>query len=381
VDDIRPALAGSGMGHVDAPTALVVGGGVPRSAPDTELVVVVNDPDRATSTAPALRAIREAAPDRAIHVVVATGSHVWSDAAREVHQGPLREAAGSPATFSWHDGTNGAHADVGGVRIDAIVAGARDVLGVGSVEPHWFAGLTGAHKTLTVGVMHRDDIAANHAQAMSPACRPFRLAGNPVHEGIVRAMSALADGRHVRALQHANTRWFSGPPLECLADAAKLAEARWKRLVARPLDFAIAVVAPPLSRTLYQAEKGVKHCEFAVKDGGMIVLDAECEDGVGPDRFVAMLREAKDVAAVEAALARDGYRLGDHKAHRLRALQARGVRLAIVSTRLPREAAVAAGFTLYATRKEAANAVRGAFGGSSRGAVIEDAGHVVVESV
>ena len=367
------------MGHVDAATALVASGGVPRSAPDTALVVVVNDPDRATSTAPALRAIREAAPDRAIHVVVATGSHVWSDATREVHQGPLREAAGSPAVFSWHDGTNGAHTDVGGARLDDVVAAARDVLGVGSVEPHWFAGVTGAHKTLTVGVMHRDDIAANHAQAMSPACRPFRLAGNPVHEGIVRVMSALAGGRHVRALQHANTRWFGGPPLESLADAAKLAEARWKRLVARPLDFAIAVVAPPLSRTLYQAEKGVKHCEFAVRDGGMIVLDAECEDGVGPDRFVALMRDAKDVAAVEAALARDGYRLGDHKAHRLRALQARGVRLAIVSTRLPPEAAQAAGFTLFATRKDAANSIRGAFGGSSRGAVIEDAGHVVVE--
>ena len=368
------------MGSVDAATALVVAGGVPRSAPDTPLVVVVNDPDRATSTGPALRAIREAAPDRAMHVVVATGSHVWSDAAREVHQGPLREIAGSPTTFSWHDGENGAHADVGGARLDAIVAGARDVIGIGSVEPHWFAGLTGAHKTLTVGVMHRDDIAANHAQAMSKDCRPFRLAGNPVHLGIVRVMSALAAGRHVMALQHANTRWFGGPPLECLADAAKVAEARWKRLVARPLDFAIAVVGKPLSRTLYQAEKGVKHCEFAIRDGGMIVLDAECEDGVGPDRFVKMLGGAKDVAAVEAALARDGYRLGDHKAHRLRALQARGVRLGIVSTRLPPEAAAAAGFVLYATRKDAANAMRGAFGGSSRGAIIEDAAHVVVET-
>src|SRR5262245_61444445 len=152
------------MGSVDAATALVNGGGLPRSAPDTPLVVVVNDPDRATSTAAALRAIREAAQDRPIQVVVATGSHVWSEAARQVHQGPLREAVGSPAWFSWHDGTAGAHADVGGARLDEIVAGARDVLGVGRVEPHWFAGLTRAPKQLSVGVMPPGGIAAKPRQ-------------------------------------------------------------------------------------------------------------------------------------------------------------------------------------------------------------------------
>jgi hypothetical protein len=183
----------------------------------------------------------------------------------------------------------------------------------------------------------------------------------------------------VLALQHVGPRWFAGPPLACLADAARAAEARWRVRVAQHVDFLVAVVESPLSRTLYQAEKGVKNSEFAVKDGGAILLDAPCDDGVGPDRFVAMLRDAPDLAGVDARIRRDGYRLGDHKAHRLRALEARGVRVGVVAPGLPIDAARAAGFSRFADRGQAAAWLREALGASSRGALVEDAGHTVVE--
>lgn len=367
-------------GHVDAATALVVAGGVPRSAARAPLVVIVNDPDRATDSAAALRAIREAVGKREVVVVVATGSHVWSDDAKLAHETPLRTAAGKPSKFHWHDGAKGEHVEVGPARLDAVVAGARDIVAVGSVEPHWFAGLTGAHKTLTVGVMHAEDIAANHLRAMSPKAQPFRLEGNPVHEGLARVVESLAKGRRIVAVQHVLTRWFAGPPLECLAEAAPLVDARWRRKIGKPFDFVVATVEPPLSRTLYQAEKAVKNNESAVRDGGVFVVDAACEDGLGPDRFFQLLLKAPDVAAVQEEIARKGYRLGDHKAQRLRALQGRGVRIALVSATFPQKAAEAIGWTVYATRDAAAKALRGEFGASSRGALIEDAAHVVVES-
>jgi nickel-dependent lactate racemase len=338
----------------------------------------VNDLDRATDTAPALRAIRDAAGGRSVHVVVATGSHTWSPARREAHEAPLRAAIGDPSRFSWHDGQGGAHRRVGEDRLDAAVADAKDVVAIGSVEPHWFAGLTGAHKTVTVGVMHCDDIAANHVHAMHSGARPFRLDGNPVHEGFARTLDALSQGRRIVALQHVGPRWFGGAPFACLAEAAPLAEARWLRTVPRPFDFLVAVVEPPLSRTLYQAEKGVKNNEFAVRDGGAILLDAPCEDGLGPDRFFQLLLKAPDVRSAQGEIESKGYRLGDHKAHRVRTLQARGVRIGIVSSTFPTAAAQAVGLIPFATREAAAAWLRGEFGPASRGAVVEDAAQMVV---
>eukprot|EP01052_Picozoa_sp_SAG31_P061438 SAG31_NODE_20515_length_572_cov_0.983087_2_plen_92_part_00 len=42
----------------------------------------------------------------------------------------------------------------------------------------------------------------------------------------------------------------------------------------------IAEVEAPLDRDLYQADKGLKNTEFVIRDGGVILLDAECHNGV-----------------------------------------------------------------------------------------------------
>ncbi len=378
----RPVFAASG--RTDPLAALAEAGGPPESAPEAPLLVVVNDPDRATDSATALRAIRSGAGDRPIRVLVATGSHRWSHDVQEEHEAPLREAVGDPCEFRWHDAYDRAHVELRGadgtaVHIDRWLSEAADVIAVGSVEPHWFAGLTGAHKTLTVGVMAIESISANHVHALDAGSRPLRLAGNPVHEGLERVVRALEETRTILALQQVVGRWLAGRPLACLAAAAPTAEARWLARVPRAFDFLVAVVAPPLSRTLYQAEKGVKNTENAVRDGGAIVLDAACEDGVGPSRFLDLLGRAPDSTSALDLLAREGYHLGDHKAVRLRMLHDRGVRLALVSSTFPEEAAHVAGFHVFRTREEAGRALRGAFGGSSLGAIVQDAGHMVVE--
>jgi len=285
----------------------------------------------------------------------------------------LHAAAARPTKIVWHDGVAGPHVAVGPARLLDVVARAGDLVGVGSVEPHWFAGFTGAHQTLTVGVMKREDIEASHFHAMDAASRPCRLDGNPVHEGFVRVLDALTRDRRVVALNQVGPRWFGGAPLDSLSAAAEVARARWSRKVATPFDFLVAVVDPPLSRSLYQAEKGVKNSEFAVRDGGTIVLDAACEDGVGPARFVELLAAAPTESAARRHVAERGYRLGDHKAVRLRALQARGVRIVLVAPRFPADAASAAGIEVVADREAAARDLSG------RGAVVRDAGNMIVE--
>lgn len=373
--EIRPLAVPRGVGCGSAAEAIDASGGLPGKGP---LLAVVNDPDRATRTAEALAALRARAPGRRIEILVATGSHRWDAAARGAHEAPLLAAAGAPCRVRWHDGHDAAASAPlprTGRRLSRdyqALARAADVVVVGGVEPHWFAGLTGGHKAISIGLSPAAEIARNHRHAMSPLACPFALDGNPVFDDLRPvAEEAIALGGGVLAVQHCADRWVAGDPFATLRTLAEAARARWLRRVPRPLDFAVAHVEPPLSRTLYQAEKAVKHAEAAVRDGGLIALVAGCEDGVGPPRFLDMMAAAPDSASMLAAIDRDGYRLGDHKAVRLRRLLERGVRLAVVSRSLDPARAALAGFAVAPSLTGLAL--------SGEGAVVEDAAHCVLE--
>jgi hypothetical protein len=376
---LSPAGSPSSAGH-DAPSAaLAAAGGLPSSAPETPLLVAVNDADRSTITAPALAAVRDAAGSRPLRVLVATGSHVFSDDVKERFAAPLREAAGPGVELRWHVAGDEHHAMVGEWSVDSWLAEARDVVGIGSVEPHWFAGLTGSYKTLSIGLLPREAIARSHRLALEPTARPLRLEGNPVHEEIARTAHGLLEGRAVVALDHLGECWAGGSPLENLRTLLHAARARWGCTVREPLDFLVTRIRPPLDRVLYQAEKGLKNSEHAVRDGGAIVIDAACEDGVGPRRFMDLLLAAPDAASARAVIDRDGYRLGDHKAVRWRVLQERGVAIAAIAPGFPPAEAAAAGLTILADATAAGGWLRQRLASGSRGAVVEDAAHTIVE--
>jgi nickel-dependent lactate racemase len=380
--EVGPREIPPGIGHGSAAEAIDALGALPGGAEVRAVLVVVNDPARATRTAEVLAALRARAPGRPFELLVATGSHRWDRAARDAHEVPLLAAVGEPVAIHWHDGhdpsASSALPRTGRLLSSCYqrLAPESDVVVVGSVEPHWFAGLTGGHKALTVGIAPVAEIARNHRHALSPLARPFVLEGNPVFDDlrpVVEESVALAVGGRVLAVQHCALRWLAGDPLGTLRALGGAARARWLRRVPRPLDFVVSHVGPPLSRSLYQAEKAVKHAEHAVRDGGLLVLVAGCEEGIGPPRFVEMMAEAPDEASMLRAIDRVGYRLGDHKAVRLRRLLERGVRLVVVSRSFdPAEAAVA-GFRVVPSL----DALRGELKGE--GAVVEDGAHCVLE--
>jgi hypothetical protein len=302
-----------------------------EDAPD---LLVVNDPQRATATPAVLRAMSGVFDVSRTRVLVATGSHRFAPEVRRAF------AAGLPgaAELAWHnahsvdlarlDGPDGWYAHPWLVQ-------ARTVLAIGSVEPHYFAGFTGAHKTLTIGCAAYDEIERNHAGALDPACRPCRPDASPVHAGIVRLLAAVTAGRRVAAVNlmqvgDAIIDAAGGAPLDALDALAPCVKSAYLRHIPQPAHALVAEVTGALACSFYQAEKGIKNCEAAVRDGGTIILVAACPEGVGQSAFTMLLRDAPTYAAAMAEIRRRGYRLGDHKAVRLRYLTdpaCRGVRV------------------------------------------------------
>jgi nickel-dependent lactate racemase len=403
-ETVTPAMAGPevapGDSAASAPTREVLDAAwatAPRelrAALESERVVlVVNDPCRSTRTVEALQALSAFAAEQRCRprarILVATGTHRFPpDERRAFEASTFTDLGFSIEDISWHDAADSAKLrPLGEASMNEIVVSARALIAVGSVEPHYFAGATGAHKTLTIGCLSHADIESNHGGALDPASDVLRLDGNPVHEGIVRLVAALRQDRIVVAMNQvlcgeSVVAARVGDPIDTLV--ALLPEAQ--RVYARSLDQAADVlhlrVPLPLGKSFYQADKALKNNHLSVVDGGGILLEAECSDGIGQDAFVRLLRSASTYAEAVEQVRLQGYRLGDHKAVKLRHLTdpaARGVHVALLSRAISAEACRVLGVQPVASVEEglewlAARSNRPL----ARGVRVDDAGMVCV---
>ncbi len=360
------------------------------------LTLVVNDNHRFTDThtfvcavMQLLERLSDAQPRPRLRVLVATGSHVATADERAAHElsmfGVHRERI---AELAWHDARSAAGLlAVGRATLHCWMAEGGFYLACGSMEPHYFAGVTGAHKTLSVGVMSMESLTANHEHALSMRARPLTLDDNPVHLGIVDAVADLEDsGARLLVVNEVLVDGkvvavTAGHPLDALQRGLETVRACFSARVEEPVDLIVARMCAPLDRDFYQAEKGIKNTEFALREAGVMVLEAACRHGVGIDHFVDLLRQAATHEEAVAVVEARGYRLGDHKAVRLRALtDKRRVHVALVSEGVPASVGEVLGVRIFADRRGAAAWAQQILGaGPVRGLLVEDAGNVVVE--
>jgi nickel-dependent lactate racemase len=358
------------------------------------ILLLVNDGHRSTLTRPALTALAEfcrtlrAQP--CFRALVATGTHRFDARERGVFEGLTFPDCGLPIEgIAWHDVTDAASLTaVNGMCLHRWMAESRFLLPIGSVEPHYFAGVTGAHKTVTIGCMARGDIERNHAGALQPESDVLRLHGNPVFDDIVECLGKLGSaGKTICAINEVirGDEFVAaavGDPLETLDELLPTVRRVYVRAIERPADVLRLRVPLPLGRNLYQADKALKNNHHAVRDGGGIVLEADCPEGIGPDAFMNLLRRAGDYATARQIVAQEGYRLGDHKAVKLRHLTdpaQRGVHVALVSPNVTVADVEIAGMSAFAEVTSAIDwLARVLTGPLERGLTVEDAGVVCV---
>ena len=67
------------------------------------------------------------------------------------------------------------------VFLDKILDNYNNVLVIGSVEPHYFAGYTGGRKAFLPGLSFFNTIENNHSFSLDPEAKLLKLDSNPVH--------------------------------------------------------------------------------------------------------------------------------------------------------------------------------------------------------
>ena len=205
--------------------------------------------------------------------------------------------------------------------INRLVPEIGNVLVIGSVEPHYFAGYTGGRKSFLPGVASYKTIEMNHKLALSDDARSLALEGNPVHEDMVDAMQVLKDVNvfSIQTVLTGDHKVFAvtaGDLLKSFDAAIDYSNQIFCVPLKEKGDIVVTAAPYPMDIDLYQSQKALDNGKLALRDDGVIILVSKCRMGVGEDAFLDLLCKADTPANVLEILG-DEYKLGYHKAAKM----------------------------------------------------------------
>ncbi|WP_292466429.1 nickel-dependent lactate racemase [Methanolobus sp.] len=197
----------------------------------------------------------------------------------------------------------------------------RNIIVIGSVEPHYFAGYTGGRKAFLPGVASYKTIEMNHKHALSDAAQPLAIRGNPVAEDMEDAMKVLKNLnvfsiQTVLTADHGLYAMVSGDLFKSFDIAIERANEVFCSKCSRKGNIVLTAAPYPMDIDLYQSQKALENGKLALENNGIIILVSKCRDGVGDDTFLNLLCSANTCEDVMCKID-EGYKLGYHKAAKM----------------------------------------------------------------
>ena len=197
----------------------------------------------------------------------------------------------------------------GELWLNDLVDWADLIAAEGFIEPHFFAGFSGGRKSILPGIAGTATVLANHCAAFiaSENARTGNLQDNPIHRDMLFAAEKVglafilnvaldADKKIIRA--------FAGHPDTAHRQGCDFVS---RRAIVRQQSADIVITSNggyPLDQNIYQAVKGMTSAETCVREGGVIIMAAACEDGHGGEAFYRWFAEAKSPQEVTAKISR-----------------------------------------------------------------------------
>ncbi|MFP4662297.1 MAG: nickel-dependent lactate racemase [Halanaerobiales bacterium] len=290
------------------------------------IVIIVNDITRPVRydivLKPMLDELLEAGVDKGcITLLIATGMH------RPMTEKEVEETLGKEIAqnYNWenHNCDNnlvyyGQLSEDVPLYVNSLVKEADLLCAVGVVAPHYMAGYSGGRKSLLPGVCGRKTIEAHHSLMRKPGSRTAHLKGNPFHQ------------LTVEAAEKTGLRFISNIVVNSKNEPIDLVVGHWLKawekgvavchqnsviMVDELADIVIVSAGGyPKDINMYQSQKALENASYCVKDGGMILLVAECKEGLGEDVFEKWLNEAPTPQYLEEKI-QSVFELGGHKAY------------------------------------------------------------------
>jgi lactate racemase len=244
-------------------------------------------------------------PRDRISILIATGLH------RPATEAEIREICGESTAsrfrvLNHHARELSEHRFMGTtasgtpVYIDERFVAADLHITLGFIEPHLMLGFSGGRKLIAPGLAAQETIKVLHSPKFIRDARSLEgsVDDNPLHHELLEIARMvrhdfLIDVALARSNgQHRVAAVFAGEAEESHRMGRNFVSKVMLQKLDSPVDAVITTAAGyPLDLTFYQAIKGITGAAQIVRDGGKILILAECAEGLGGDEFSRMIAD------------------------------------------------------------------------------------------
>lgn len=188
----------------------------------------------------------------------------------------------------------------------------------GFIEPHFFAGYSGGGKAIMPGLALLKTVQHNHRAAHMdhPKARWGITEGNPLWEDVREAARFAKPTFLLNIALNRNkevTAVFAGDFEEAHKVGCAYVKEHAMSPVKEPFDIVITSNSGyPLDLNMYQAVKGMSAASQIVKDGGHIIIAADCWDGIpAHGKYGQLLTEADSLDNMLERIRTPGFAMQD----------------------------------------------------------------------
>ena len=178
------------------------------------------------------------------------------------------------------------------------------VICFGAISHHYFAGFGGGRKLLFPGLGARQAINQNHRlfldphqKKLHPNCQPGIMKANPLAEDLFEYEKACPPKLDIHGILNSNghvCQLLMGSTKEDFLRACEIHHRYFSVSTGDRFDIILASAGGfPKDINFIQAHKSIHNAAGFVKDGGQLLLLAECRDGIGSDSFIPWFKIAQ----------------------------------------------------------------------------------------
>jgi nickel-dependent lactate racemase len=258
-----------------------------------------------------------------IHLIIANGIH--QPMSEDEYTQILPQEIVDTFPISSHDCDHSPLVDLGftsrgtPVLINRDFCNAELRITVGNIETHHFMGYSGGAKTAAIGLAGRTTITHNHAFITHPNAVSGHYEDNPMRQDVEEIGRMIGLQFSLNAILNSDkeiVQVIAGDPLSVMASGVPLS----RRLNEVPVKtlYDLVIVSPggyPKDINFYQSQKAMTHAGLITREGGDILLIAECIDGIGNTGYEKVMHNVSSHAEAIRYFKEHEFAVGPHKAY------------------------------------------------------------------
>jgi nickel-dependent lactate racemase len=199
------------------------------------------------------------------------------------------------------------------IYINEEVLNSERIILTGSVTFHYYAGFSGGRKSILPGISSYKTVCQNHSLILNPegsGMHPFAKRGilknNPVHLDMVETAKKLKVDFILNTVineENQISQIFIGEIFKTHLLACNFVQENFGVKIKEKADLIIASCGGfPFDINFYQSHKAIDNLYTGVKEGGVIILLAECREGLGSEKFKEWIENNNSLKEIEKKL-------------------------------------------------------------------------------